>query len=309
MKISNIDFGNNMFLAPMAGVSDIGFREQCVKFGADVTVSEMLSARAMLHNPAKTELMTISSPLEKIKVGQIFGHESDVMAKAVSNPLLAHYDIIDINMGCPAPKIVKNGEGSALMKNLPLAREIIESVVKATDRPVSVKFRLGFDKDISCEFGKMCEEAGASFVTLHARTTSQGYSGRADYEAIAKLKSILKIPVIANGDIVDQKSYQHALSTGADGVMIGRGAQGRPWIFSEILGKEISDIDKFKVISEHVATLRKHYEESWLALYLRKHFLWYTLGERGGSEKRLQLATSPSVDESLRILAEIFNGK
>ncbi len=309
MKISNIDFGNNLFLAPMAGVSDIGFREQCVKFGADVTVSEMLSARAMLHNPAKTELMTISSPLEKIKVGQIFGHESDVMAKAVSNPLLAHYDIIDINMGCPAPKIVKNGEGSALMKNLPLAREIIESVVKATDRPVSVKFRLGFDKDISCEFGKMCEESGASFVTLHARTTSQGYSGRADYEAIAKLKSILKIPVIANGDIVDQKSYQHALSTGADGVMIGRGAQGRPWIFSEILGKELSDIDKFKVISEHVATLRKHYEESWLALYLRKHFLWYTLGERGGSEKRLQLATSPSVDESLRILAEIFNGK
>lgn len=309
MKISNIDFGNNLFLAPMAGVSDIGFREQCILFGADVTVSEMLSARAMLHNPSKTQLMTICSPVEKIKMGQIFGHESDVMAKAVNNPMLAHYDIIDINMGCPAPKIVKNGEGSALMKNLPLARQIIEGVVKATDKPVSVKFRLGFDKDISCEFGRMCEEAGASFVTLHARTTLQGYGGKADYEAIAKLKSVLKIPVVGNGDVTDVKSYQHMLSTGVDGVMIGRGAQGKPWIFGEVLGKDVSGVDKFKVISDHVATLRKHYDESWLALYLRKHFLWYTLGERGGSEMRLALATSPSIDESMRILAEIFGHK
>lgn len=306
MKIDDIDFKNNLFLAPMAGVSDIGFREQCIRFGADATCSEMLSARAMLHNPSKTQLMTISSPMEKIKIGQIFGHESEVMAKAVQNPMLAHYDIIDINMGCPAPKIVKNGEGSALMKNLPLASEIISSVVKATKRPVSVKFRLGFDKDVSVEFGKMCEEAGASFVTLHARTTEQGYSGKADYEAIARLKASLKIPVIGNGDVTDKESYQKMLETGVDGVMIGRGAQGRPWIFGDVLGKDLSNLDKFEVISNHVKTLRKHYEESFLTLYLRKHFLWYTLGEQGGAEMRLKLATSPSIDESLRILEEIF---
>ncbi len=306
MKIGNIDFGNNLYLAPMAGVSDIGFREECVKAGADVTCSEMLSARAMLVNSKKTELMTITSPLEKIKVGQIFGHEPEILAKAASNPMLEKYDIIDINMGCPAPKIVRNGEGSALMKNLPLASEIISAVVKATTRPVSVKFRLGYDKDISVEFGRMCQEAGASFVTLHARTQSQGYSGKADYEAIAKLKASLQIPVVGNGDVVDEVSYKKMLSTGIDGVMIGRGSQGKPWIFGELLGKNLSNIDKFEVISNHVKTLRKYYEESWLTLYLRKHFLWYTSGEAFASEKRLKLATSSSVDESLRILAEIF---
>ncbi len=306
MKIQDIDFGNNLFLAPMAGVSDIGFREQCIKGGADATCSEMLSARAMLHNPKKTELMTITSPLEKIKIGQIFGHEPIPMQLAVQNQLLSKYDVIDINMGCPAPKIVKNGEGSALMKNIPLAKEIISSVVKATEKPVAVKFRLGYDKDISLEFGRMCQEAGASYVTLHARTTEQGYSGKADYDAIARLKASLSIPVIGNGDVVDRVSYQRMLSTGVDGVMIGRGAQGKPWIFNEVLGKDTSGISKMKVIREHVETLRKYYEESYLTLYLRKHFLWYTQSLVGGAEKRLRLATSPSVDESLRILAEIF---
>ena len=211
MKIKNIDFGNNLFIAPMAGVSDIGFREQCCIFGADASVSEMLSARAMMHNPKKTKLMTITSPLEKIKIGQIFGHESDVMAKAVENPLLAHYDVIDINMGCPAPKILKNGEGASLMDKPLLASEIISACVKATDRPVSVKFRLGFHSKNFVDFGRMCEESGASFVTLHARTVEQGYSGKADYEAIAKLKSVLTIPLIGNGDVVDRQSYQQML--------------------------------------------------------------------------------------------------
>ena len=188
MKVKDLDFGNNLFLAPMAGVSDVGFRELCSIFGADATYSEMLSARAMLHNPKKTELMTITSEKEKIKIGQIFGHEPDVMAQAIINPMLDKYQILDINMGCPAPKIVKNGEGSALMKNLPLASKIISACVKQSKVPISVKFRLGYDKDISVDFGRMCEESGASFVTLHARTTLQGYSGEADYEAIAKLK-------------------------------------------------------------------------------------------------------------------------
>ena len=306
MKIKNIDFGNNLFIAPMAGVSDIGFREQCCIFGADASVSEMLSARAMMHNPKKTKLMTITSPLEKIKIGQIFGHESDVMAKAVENPLLAHYDVIDINMGCPAPKILKNGEGASLMDKPSLAGEIVSACVNATDRPVSVKFRLGYHSKNFVDFGRMCEESGASFVTLHARTVEQGYSGKADYEAIAKLKSVLSIPLIGNGDVVDRQSYQQMLKTGVDGVMVGRGAQGKPWIFAQLLGKDTSSVNKFEVIKAHVETLRKYYDEDWLTLYMRKHFLWYTLGEVGGSAIRLELATSPSIDQSLAVLKKFF---
>lgn len=305
MKIRDIDFNKNLLLAPMAGVSDVGFREVCSMFGCDATYSEMLSCRAMLHNPKKTELMTITSEYENIKVGQIFGHESEIMAKSLSLPMLSKYQIIDINMGCPAPKIVKNGEGSALMKNLPLASKIISECVKSSSKPITVKFRLGYDNDISVEFGRMCEESGASAVTLHARTTVQGYSGRANYEAIAKLKQNLKIPVIGNGDVVDSESYKNMLETGVDGVMIGRGSQGRPWIFSEILGKPFEG-DKFEVIKRHVDVLRRYYDESWLTLYMRKHFLWYVNGTTKASEIRLKLATSPSIDESLQLLQELF---
>lgn len=306
MIVKGIDFGNNLILAPMAGVSDVGFREVCSLFGADATYSEMLSCRAMLHNPQKTQLMTITSEYEKIKIAQIFGHENGVMADAINNPLLAKYDVIDINMGCPAPKIVKNGEGSALMKDLKLASEIISACTKASKVPVSVKFRLGFNKDISLEFGRMCEESGASFVTLHARTTEQGYSGKADLEAIARLKASLKIPVVGNGDVVDYESYKRMLDTGVDGVMIGRGAQGQPWIFQTLLGKTFEG-NKFEVIERHVNVLRKYYEESWLTLYLRKHFLWYVSGVKEATDIRLKLATSPSIDYSLELLKNIFD--
>lgn len=305
MKIGNIVFEKNLFLAPMAGVSDVGFRKVCAKFGAEGSYSEMLSARAMMHNPSKTVLMTITSPEEKVKIAQIFGHEPEVMVKAIQNPLLDKYDIIDINMGCPAPKIVKNGEGAALMDNILLAEKIIKECVKSSSRPVSVKFRLGKDSDKSLEFGRMCEEAGASFVTLHARTVSQGYSGKANYSAIATLASALKIPVVGNGDVVDQKSYQDMLETGVSGVMIGRGAQGRPWVFQEIFGKTF-DGDKIAVVKEHLETLRKYYDEKWLTLYMRKHFLWYSMGSEGGAQERVKLATSQNLDESLQILRELL---
>ena len=305
MKIENIDFGNNLILAPMAGVSDVGFRQVCSLFGADATYSEMLSCRAMLHNPTKTELMTIVSPNEKIKIGQIFGHEPDIMAQATQNPILCKYQILDINMGCPAPKIVKNGEGSALMGNMKLAQEIISKCAKVSPVPISVKFRLGIDKDISLDFGKMCEDSGASYVTLHARTAAQGYSGKADYDAIARLASAIKIPVVGNGDVADKESYQRMLETGVSGVMIGRAAQGKPWVFHEILGKKFQG-NKFDVIKEHVETLRKYYDEKWLTLYMRKHFLWYVSGEDKASKIRLQLATSDSIDKSLFLLQEIF---
>lgn len=305
MKIENIEFEKGLFLAPMAGVSDVGFREVCSNFGAEGCYSEMLSCRAMLHNAKKTELMTISSKEEKIKIGQIFGHEPDVMVKSLSNPLLDKYQIIDINMGCPAPKIVKNGEGSALMDNIPLAKEIITKCVKNSSRPISVKFRLGKDKDISLDFGRMCEECGASYVTLHARTAEQGYSGKADYDAIAKLSQKLSIPVVGNGDVVDEESYTKMLSTGVQGVMIGRGAMGRPWIFQEIFGNKFQG-DKFEVAKKHLEILRKYYDEKWLTLYMRKHFLWYCAGKECSSEKRLQIATSQDLDKSLEILKQVL---
>lgn len=306
MKIDNIDFKNNLILAPMAGVSDVGFRAIASSFGADATYSEMLSCRAMLHNPKKTQLMTITAPEEKIKVGQIFGHEPEIMREALALPMLDKYDIIDINMGCPAPKIVKNGEGSALMKDLPLASKIICECVKGTSKPVTVKFRIGFDKDVSVEFGRMCEESGARSVTLHGRTTLQGYSGQANLEAIASLKAKLNIPVVGNGDVVDFDSYKRMLATGVDGVMIGRGAQGKPWIFQELLGEKFEG-NIYEIAKRHVEILRKYYQEDWLTLYMRKHFLWYVSSVPCASELRLKLATSPSIDESLQILQKIFS--
>ena len=308
MIIGNFDFKNNLVLAPMAGVCDIGFRCLCSQFGASATFSEMLSSRAMLNNPKKTAFMTLTCSDEKIKVGQIFGHESDIMVKSLSSPLLENYDIIDINMGCPAPKIIRNGEGSALMKDIKRASTIISAVVKASKKPVSVKFRLGFDKDISLDFGRMCEESGASFVTLHGRTALQGYSGRVDLDAIARLKAGLKIPVIGNGDVVDKDSLEQMKSTKVDAVMIGRGAQGRPWIFSELLDNSPAPNgkQKFDTIKRHVEILRKYFEERWLVLYLRKHFLWYSAFLPNASSYRAKIATSPSIDESLKLLEELF---
>ena len=192
------------------------------------------------------------------------------------------------------------------MGNMPLARDIISACVKNSQKPISVKFRLGVDKDISLDFGRMCEEAGASFVTLHARTASQGYSGRADYEKIASLKAKLNIPVIGNGDVNGLESYQKMLSTGVDGVMIGRGAQGRPWLFQELQGKDFAG-DKFEIIKRHTDILLANYDQQWATLYMRKHFLWYASGVEGVSKYRIELATSDSIDKSLEILKEIMS--
>lgn len=307
MEIRGVEFGENpLFLAPMAGVSDVGFREQAVKFGADVTVTEMLSTRAMAHNPKKTNLMTITSPYEKLVVAQIFGHESEFMAKAIESEILNKFTAIDINMGCPAPKILKNGDGGALMDSIHLAGHIIETCRDMTDKPLSVKFRKGCSTENYLEFGKMCEDSGADYVVFHARTVEQGYSGEADYDAIATLKAKLKIPVIGNGDVVDIESYNKMLKTGVDGVMIGRGALGQPWIFKELKDGYLPKLDKYRVVKEHIETLRKFYNEDWLTLYIRKHLLWYAKDLPKASTVRMTLATCKDIDECLNILKECF---
>lgn len=305
--MKNLDFSKNpLILAPMAGVTDVGFRALASSFGADATITEMLSARAMMHNPKKTEFMTLTTGEEKIKIAQIFGHEPEFMERAIKSQMLEKFDSFDINMGCPAPKIIKNGEGSALMENLPLASKIISACKNSTDKKVSVKFRKGYKSENYLEFGRMCEESGADFVTFHARSVAQGYSGLADLDAIASLKSKLHIPVIGNGDVVDEKSYQNMLKTGVDGVMIGRGAMGQPWIFS-LLKQNGQKIDKYECVKKHVEILRQYFDDNWLKLYMRKHFLWYVSNLPMTATIRTKLANCDDIDKCLEILREVFN--
>ena len=224
--------------------------------GASLTVTEMVSAKALMYESAKTYDLLQTFEGEKPVAVQIFGREPEIMALACKNPALDKFDIIDINMGCPAPKIVKNGEGSALMKEFDLAKDIIKACVNATKKPVTVKFRLGFEEDniVAVEFAKMCEESGASAITVHGRTREQFYSGKVNYEAIKAIKQAVKIPVIGNGDITDKESLKRMLATGVDAVMIGRGAIGNPWIFKELLGEPYIK-DKLNIIKKQIEYL------------------------------------------------------
>lgn len=302
--MSCLDFSTKpILLAPMAGVTDVGFRALASSFGADATVTEMLSARAMAHNPRKTEYMTLTTDEEKVKIAQIFGHEPDFLKNAIESKLLEKFDGFDINMGCPAPKIVKNGEGAALMDNMALASKIIETCKTNSKRPVSVKFRKGNKSENFLEFSQMCQDSGADFVTFHARTVAQGYSGHADYDAIASVKAKIKIPVIGNGDVVDMQSFKEMLSTGVDAVMIGRGSMGKPWIFAE-LKNQFFEINKYDIVKKHIEILREHFDESWLKLYIRKHLLWYAKDLPMSASLRLKLATCDDIDMCLEIFKD-----
>ena len=264
LKIKNVELKSNLILAPMAGLSDVAFRNMCLKFGAGLVCTEMVSAKALSYKNKKTEDLLITLDDEVPKAVQIFGHEPEVMAEAVKNPLLAKFDIIDINMGCPAPKIVKNGDGSALLKNFDLAEQIISACVNATDKPITVKFRIGFDEgeNIAVDFARMCEKAGAAAITVHGRTTKQGYSGIVNYEAIKQVKQAVNIPVFANGNCETREDYENILKiTGADGIMIGRASLGSPEIFEEILTGKKSNVNKFEQIKYHYETLMKFYPE------------------------------------------------
>lgn len=298
---------NNIVIAPMAGYSDVGFRSICCDFGSGATFTEMLSAQAMLYNNKKTQDMTFRYPTEKCVIAQIFGNDPIVMARAVGNPILDGFEGIDINMGCPAPKVVKNGEGSALLKNLPLAGRIIQACKKeAGMRPLSVKVRLGFNENNITEIAKMCEESGADFITVHGRTTKQMFAGEVDYDSIVKAKQSVSIPVFGNGNVTDKHSYEKMLSTGVDGIMIGRGVVGKPWLIADLLDKPYV-ISPIEAIKKHVEILRKYYPEQWIVLFMRKHFIAYASAFKGGAKSKIALSTSQSIDESLNILQELYN--
>ena len=311
MKIKDIEFKNNLILAPMAGVTDVSFRSICVDFGADAGVTEMISAKALAYDNKKTLDLLITAPNEKIKIAQIFGSAPEIMAKMCASSALAKFDIIDINMGCPAPKIVSNGEGSFLMTNIKLAEEIISACVKSTHKPITVKFRSGYDSDNinAVEFAQMCERAGASAITIHGRTRSQMYSGKVDLDIIKKVKESVKIPVIASGDVVDLESFNKTIAyTGCDAVMIGRGALGNPYVFSEITDKKV-EMDKYDIIFKHITMLQKYYSDSFISRHIRKHLLWYLKGEYNATELKRYVSVEPNLDNVMAKLKVFFKEK
>jgi len=309
MKIGDIEFKNNLILAPMAGVTDVAFRSICIDYGADAGVTEMVSAKALSYNNEKTSDLLITAPNEAIKIVQIFGHEPEVMAKICASKYLEKFDIIDINMGCPAPKIVSNGDGSALMKDMDLAYRIIKACVSATSKPITVKFRSGFDKSNinAIEFAKMCQDAGAKAITIHGRTRDQMYSGSVDLDIIKCVKECVTIPVIASGDVVDFESYKKTIEyTNCDAVMIGRGSLGKPEIFAEILGNNFIE-NKFSIVKKHVELLRNYFPERFISGHIRKHFLWYLKGFSCSSSVKVMVSTEPSVDKALNIIKDYMS--
>lgn len=318
MKIGNISYENGLFLAPMAGVTDRAFRAVCKKYGAEGLVTEMVSAKALCFGDHKTALLARIDESERPCSLQIFGSEPDFMARAaVIAAREFSPDVIDVNMGCPAPKIAGNGDGSAIMKNPRLAHDIIKSMRKALDDegyshiPVTAKMRSGFTAQTinAVEVAKYCEDAGAAAVTVHGRTREQMYSPPVNREIIAQVKAALCVPVIANGDIFSAKDAKSMLSeTGCDGLMIGRGSLGNPYIFAEIsqmLGGGTAPVVTSEVwlsdVTFHMRELCRDKGEQKGMLEARKHIAWYIRGIPGAAEMRRRINTATSLEQMLDI--------
>ncbi|MBR2969503.1 MAG: tRNA-dihydrouridine synthase family protein [Clostridia bacterium] len=276
-------------LAPMAGVTDFAFRKICADHGADMVVTEMISLKALANKSFRTEKM-LREESQCLKCCQLFGHEAEIIEEAFASKLFDNFDIIDFNCGCPAPKIVKNHDGSAMMRDIESTRSVISSLVKYSNKPVSIKFRLGIDGiENYIEFAKMCEECGVSFITLHARTREQGYAGEVDKSAYKKLIKSVDIPVFWSGDIKNVEDMNYAKSIGCAGVMIGRAAMGKPEIFSEL--KETSPpYSKKEAIIKHLELLKTYYKtERTLVAYFKKHLMWYVKSTNHATLTKLKI--------------------
>ncbi|MCR5196425.1 MAG: tRNA dihydrouridine synthase DusB [Pseudobutyrivibrio sp.] len=316
LKIGNVTLENNLILAPMAGVTDLPFRLLCKEQGAALCCMEMVSAKGIYYKNKNTESLLTVDERERPVSLQLFGSDPAIMGAMAAKIEHRNFDILDINMGCPVPKVVNNGDGSALMKNPVLAGRIIESMVKAIKKPVTVKIRKGFDEEHvnAVEMAHVAEESGAAAIAVHGRTREQYYSGKADWDIIRQVKEAVSIPVIGNGDILDARDViAMKEQTGCDGFMIGRGAQGNPWIFHQILHYfETGELIGKPPMEEMVATMLRHaklqieFKGDYLGIReMRKHAAWYTAGYKGASKLRGKINDVESYEE-LEQLFESF---
>lgn len=316
MFIGKKEIEKPLFLGPMAGVTDWAFRTTCASLGADVTVTEMVSSRALVYKDKKSAAL-LQKNAGSICGAQIFGNDPNVMAEGARLALeISGCDFLDINMGCPMPKIAGSGDGCGLMRTPELAGEIVKAVVKAVDVPVTIKCRLGWDKGSInvLDFTARMEDCGASLITVHGRTRSMLYTGKADWDMIAKVKAARSVPVIANGDVVDGESALRCLKwTGADGLMIGRATFGDPWIFAEVKAALNGNMEYTRpVLSERVAVAveqfrlaREEKGEHIACLEARKHFAWYLRGVPHSGFYKTQISAISSMEDIYRIAKDI----
>ena len=317
LVIGNLTFDNPFFLAPLAGISDKSMRSLCAKHGASLTFTEMVSAKGLTYGGQKSrDLLALGE--DETAVGyQLFGHEPEIMANAMASLKDNDNLLFDLNSGCPVPKVVKNGEGSALLKTLDVLGDVVETMVKSTDKPVTVKFRMGFTKgeDTAVETAKVLEAAGAAAITIHGRTREQYYEGAADWNAIANVKKAVRIPVIGNGDVQSGSDAMRMMDeTGCDGVMIARGALGNPWIFTECvkLWNGETDFvpptrnDKIDMLMHHFKLVRQDKGDKVAVKEIRKHIGWYVKGMRGAAKAKREMST---INDSAELINKLTNLK
>ena len=309
LKIGDVQLESNIVFAPIAGFSEVGFRHMCAKYGAGLTYTELVSAKGLCYGNKGTQELLAREDFSSPCAVQLFGSDPEFMYKAAKDERLASFEIVDINMGCPVKKVFNNGDGSALMKNPDLITEIVQAVKEGAKRPVTVKMRAGVEtgKPVAVECALAAQKGGASAVCVHPRYREQFYSGEADHSITRAVKEALDIPVIANGDITDLPSLARVRDlTGADGFMIGRGALGRPWIFSQLNGGD-GNHDTKADIYEHIAVLRKYMCDFTVANVMKLQLCYYAKGGRDAKAVRVEIGKAKSIDDIFAIVEKYFS--